>query len=280
MKRILVPCDFSRPARQAFKFAVDLANVSKGEVFVTNMIGVPIIYESAFGIQPYPLEATDLKKLEENAREAFEEMLNLEPSPASVPVHFFAVYDYLIPGVADFTETNKIDLIVMGTTGSSGLEEFFIGSNTEKIVRFSKVPVIAVHEAKSIGTIKNIVVPTTLPLNQHDFMSRVKALQQFFDARLHLLVVNTPAHFKSDRDLKEAAETFAKFYKLENYTVNFRNDQSERNGIINFANDINADMIAMATHGRQGLAHLFMGSLTESVVNHARWPIWTYSVRK
>jgi nucleotide-binding universal stress UspA family protein len=93
-------------------------------------------------------------------------------------------------------------------------------------------------------------------------------------------LINTPTRFRKDQEAKEAILEFAKHYKVENYTVNVRNAFDERNGIIDFVHETKADMLAMATHGRRGLAHLFVGSLTENVVNHVDCPIWTYSVHK
>ena len=75
-------------------------------------------------------------------------------------------------------------------------------------------------------------------------------------------------------------EEFTRHYTLTNYSLNTRNDFSEQDGIINFAHEIKADMIAMGTHGRRGLAHLFMGSVTEDVVNHVDCPIWTYVYKR
>jgi nucleotide-binding universal stress UspA family protein len=49
--------------------------------------------------------------------------------------------------------------------------------------------------------------------------------------------------------------------------------------VINFAHSIDADMIAMGTHGRKGLAHILSGSLTEDVVNHVECPTWSYTIK-
>ena len=73
---------------------------------------------------------------------------------------------------------------------------------------------------------------------------------------------------------KEALEEFAAHYKLSNYNVHFRNYRNEEEGITDFSNEV--DLIAMATHARKGLAHLFNGSITENVVNHIECPVWTY----
>ena len=280
MKRILVPCDFSAPARQAYKFAINLATASGGEVIVLYNIPTPIIYETTFGIQPYPLNPLEIQELEDNARKAFDRMKKVHPAPSNMRVSFFALYSETVTGILKFSKKRKIDLIVMGTHGSSGFEEFMIGSITEKIVRLSTVPVIALRKASFFSSIKNIVFPTTLELNQNELIKRVKNLQKFFDAKLHILLINTPYSFRRDQDAKEALQDFIKYYKLENYTVNFRSSPTERDGILDFVHETKADMLAMATHGRQGLAHLFGGSIAESVVNHITCPIWTFSLHK
>ena len=58
----------------------------------------------------------------------------------------------------------------------------------------------------------------------------------------------------------------------------YRLDEEE--GIVQFANSINADLIAMGTHGRKGLSHMMSGSMTENVANHGKSLIWTYVMKK
>jgi hypothetical protein len=58
-----------------------------------------------------------------------------------------------------------------------------------------------------------------------------------------------------------------------------RNDAYETDGIISFAHEVNADLIAMATHGRRGLLHLLTGSVAEDVVNHVDCLMWTWSLK-
>jgi nucleotide-binding universal stress UspA family protein len=67
---------------------------------------------------------------------------------------------------------------------------------------------------------------------------------------------------------------------LKNYTINIFNDLSEEEGVIYFADSIHADMIAMATHGRTGFAHVLAGSIAEDVVNHSKRPVLTFVVKK
>jgi hypothetical protein len=68
-------------------------------------------------------------------------------------------------------------------------------------------------------------------------------------------------------------------YMFSNCTTNIYNDLFEESGIVNFAHEVNADILVMGTHGRKGLSHIFAGSVTEDVVNHIDIPIWTLIVK-
>jgi nucleotide-binding universal stress UspA family protein len=278
MKKILVPCDFSNSARQAYYFAMNIAAHSDADVFVVKAIDMPLAIPSSFGIVPFTIDPIVTKALEEDAIKEFEKMKAQHFRQDRVT--FFPLQGSVTETVLEFIPRHNIDLVVMGTLGTSGLEEYFVGSNTEKIVRYSPVPVMAVRKSVDLSKIKNIVFPTTLEFDQGHLVNKIKELQGFFSAQLHLLIVNTPHNLNRTKDEMETMDEYVKFFKFQNYTINTRNDFREQDGIINFANEIKADMIAMGTHGRRGLSHLFMGSVTESVVNHVDCPIWTLSIRK
>lgn len=278
MKKILVPCDFSEQAMQAYDFAMKIASQSSGQVLVLKVIDLPISYETSFGAPVYYFDEKFLREMESLATEDFKKMKSKFPVKGNVT--FYTMHGPVTPMITQFIEDHKVDLVVMGTNGASGWREYLIGSNTEKIVRFAKVPVIAVRKSNDISKIKNIVFPTGLQLNQTDLMAHIKELQLFFNATLHILLVNTPYNFKRSKDDKELIEEFAKHYNLRNYTLNVYDDYYAEDGIINFAHEIKADMIAMATHGRRGIQHLLIGSVAEDVVNHVDCPIWTYSLKE
>jgi nucleotide-binding universal stress UspA family protein len=277
MKKILVPCDFSKPAREAFQFARTWAMKQEAEILVLYVIDLPVSYESTFGLQPFYVDAALLKELRETATKKFAKLQEEYPGKSPVTLHVLSGPVALT--TAEFIREQGIDLVVMGTHGSDGLEEYFIGSNAEKIVRRSTVPVIALRRAVALDSIRNLVVPTTLDLNQTEFMNRVKDLQKMLNAKLHMLLVNTPTHFKREPDTQALLEEFALHYRLENFTLNARSDLFESEGILAFAKEVKADMLAMGTHSRRGLAHLLMGSVTEDVVNHIDCPIWTYTLK-
>ncbi len=279
MKKILVPCDFSFYARQAYKFALDIAAANSGELLVLHVSELPVIYGNGMAGQPYsyvdPVFDTgdskdDLNKQFEFLKHSFDKPL--------VPVRFCSEIGIVSDLILKNIEEHQIDLVVMGTSGASGIKEFFIGSNTEKIVRSATVPVFAVHKAQPLSDIKNIVFPTDLDFNQHGLIEKIKTLQSFFNAELYLLYVKTPGNPLSDAEAVSDMKSYAKFYSLDHYTVNVRHQQHEQQGILEFAGELKQSVIAMATHGHKGITHLLWGSVVEDVVNHAHEQVWTYAI--
>lgn len=278
MKKIIVPCDFSKSALEAYRFAMNIATKSHAEVLVLKVIDLPFAYETAYGAIPYSFDPAIIQEIVERAKSDFEKMKSSHARKEGI--QFATIQGPVTHTIRQAISDYKADLVVMGTQGTSGWTEYLIGSNTEKIVRSSKVPVLAIRKSFELSQIKNIVLPTTLELDQAHFINQVKELQSFFSAKLHLLLVNTPYNMRRTIDEMQQMEDYARHYSLHDFTLNTRNDFNEQDGIINFVQETKADMIAMGTHGRRGLAHLFSGSVTEDVVNHVECPIWTCSIKK
>jgi nucleotide-binding universal stress UspA family protein len=278
MKKILVPCDFSKPAINAFRFALDIAAQSKGTIHLLNVVELPIMHDTV--IMPVlNFEEQLLKDLKENAETRFKKITD-KYNTGKVKVSVTTVFGSVSRMIQDYIKKESIDIVVMGSHGATGAREFFIGSNAEKMVRNSPVPVLVIKDYYK-GPIKNIVFPNTLDTeNQEDLVMKVKALQNFFKAHLHIVWINTPLNFTSDSLTNERLEAFAKRFMLKDYTISVFNNTDEEKGILEFADSIKGDLIAMGTRGRKGIAHLINGSLAEDVVNHNKGLVWTYALQQ
>jgi nucleotide-binding universal stress UspA family protein len=277
MKKILVPCDFSKPAINAFRLALNIAQQSKGTVHLLHVIELPIMHDTVL-MPVLNFEQVLLNDLSKNAKSRFDkitEKYSVEGVKVIIKVQFGAVSRM----IQDYIKKESIDLVLMGSHGASGAREFFLGSNAEKMVRTSPVPVLIAKDYFK-GPIKSIVFPNTLETDdQEDLAMKVKALQTFFKAHLHLVWINTPLNFTSDTVTNERLEAFAKRFMLKDYTISVFNHTDEERGILEFTRSIKGDLIAMGTHGRRGISHLINGSLAEDVVNHNRGLVWTYSLK-
>lgn len=272
MKRILVPFDFSQQAQEALKFAVIIAKKDKSDIRLIHSIELPVVFDS-MAILAFERDFMTTQK--SAALKKMERLIDrlAKDVKATPQVEFGGTINVIEHAI----KTSGADLVVMGTHGASGLKEYTIGSNTEKIVRNSAVPVIAVRKAPK--AIKHIVFPTQPKGDQEQVTMQIKRLQDLFKAKLHVLFVNTPGAFRRDALVKPDLEAFAKRYMLKNYTLNIYNDTDEAEGIINFTSELSDAMVAMRTHGRLGITHLAAGSVAEDVVNHIECPIWTLKLK-
>ena len=277
MKKILVPCDFSKPSVNAFRVALDVAIRTKGSIELLHVIELPVLHDTTLA-PVLSFEEALLKELKAKATLSFGKMTekyNTEGVKVESTIEFGGVGKMII----DHIHANSIDTVILGSHGATGFREYFIGSNAERIVRRSPVPVLIVKEYQK-GGIKNIVFPNNLDLeDQDDLIQKINAIQNYFGAQLHIVWVNTPLNFTSDVITRQRLEEFAKYFALKNYTLNIFNHPTGNDGIVEFAKIAKADMIAMGTHGRKGFGHWLNGSLAEDVVNHYKGLVWTYSLK-
>lgn len=276
MKKILVPTDFSVQSINAFRFALEIAARSGGMVGLLHVLALPVLHDNPL----LPVDEFRKPLIDELMALAEQKIakINSEFNERKATVEANVVVSNRIhQTIVDTVNKEEYELVVMGTKGASGLREWMIGSNTEKMVRTSPVPVIAIKQFHPGQVIRHIVFPNTLDTeNQEDLIMKVKALQDFFQAKLHIIWINTPAVFKPDDEARRQLKAFAQRFMLTNYTINVFNYSDEESGIVEFANQVKGDLIAMGTHGLTGIAHYISGSLAEDVVNHVPYPVWTY----
>ena len=278
MKKILVPFDFSAPAVNAYRFALNTAAKAKGEVHLLHVIELPAMPNTALA-PVRSMEESLMKEMRQKVQTKFEKIAARYQVKG---VKFLIKLEFGVPAktILKYASRHSMDLIVMGSHGAHGIREYVIGSNAEKIVRTSPVPVLIVKDYFKLP-IRNIVFPNTLDTeNQEDLIRKVKALQHFFKAHLHIVYINTPVNFTSDTLTVERLHAFTKRFAFKDFTVSIFNHWYEDQGIIQFTHAIKADLIVMGTHGRKGLSHLVSGSMAEDVVNHVNALIWTCVLKK
>lgn len=275
MKKILVPTDFSEAAENALEVASKLAKKHNSEIYLLHMLEIPlqevdIMYTQTANIP----EAMFFMKM---AHKKFEELMARDYLE-NVKVHETVISDSNFSRLIDKCHELDIDLIVMGSHGATGLKEMFVGSNAEKVVRTSDIPVLVIKNKHETFDIKDFVFASDFNKDNKETYKQATHFARLFDANVHLLLVNTANNFLTTSEAYERIKNFISDHDFEDYTVNIYNDSSVESGILNFSNEINADIIGISTHGRQGIAHFFNGSISEDLVNHAKRPVITFKI--
>jgi nucleotide-binding universal stress UspA family protein len=268
MKAILVPFDFSKCAQNALRLAAQLARKTGAEIYLSHIIEPTQLNiiggktEGNYGIV--------LKYFEHVRWVVLENLEKILQSPEYEGISFqkFVEQGKIHQTLLHHIKTLEVDLVVMGTHGVGGIDEMWVGSRTERIVRYSPVPVLTVRKLDEDFDIKNIVLALNLEDKQIETIKKIKPIQNLFNAHVQLLYVNVMTGFYSSADIHRRLSVLADNAKLQNYSTHYESAYNEEQGIINFAKRENADLIALATHQRNGLAHLLAGSITEDVVNH------------
>lgn len=274
MDKIIVPIDFSKYSEYALEAAAILAKKYNAEIFALHMLEMSDTILTASNDGPKPKILYFLKL----AQQRFEEFLSKDYLDG-VKVTPIVKHSKVFSEVSDVAEEHHADLIVMGSHGVSGFTEVFVGSNTEKVIRHSKIPVLVIKQKPATMDFDTVVFASDFAEKGIDaYLKATKMVGN--NAKMHLLYVNVPGEkFKSTSEMeKQVADFLSKadgnMDQLNN--VHYVSDYSVEKGIISFSNLLGADLIMMPTHGRKGLAHFFEGSISEDLANHANLPVMTF----
>lgn len=270
MKKILVPVDFSEFSAYALEMAAQLARQHEAGILILHMIGLSdsVLANSEIA------EEQEAKYYLKLAKKKIKELTEQEYLK-DIPV------EAIIQNYKDFAEVNEVakeqlcDLIVMGSHGTSGLSELFVGSNTEKVIRTSEVPVLVVKQQRKDYRIKKIVFACDLDMENIPAYRKAKGFAEMVSAHLEIVYVNTNgSSFMGYDDIDRRAAQFSAAVD-QKVAVHYYNFTTVEKGIFNYCIENKADLLIIPTHGRKGLSHFIVGSLAENVANHAKFPVMT-----
>jgi nucleotide-binding universal stress UspA family protein len=298
--RILVPLDGSARAEQAIPVAARLARATYGTVILLEVIQHNVI---AAGLSAWQVYSDSLFEDGQARAVDYLEKIGRMPELASVPTEIHVEYGEAASSILAAVESYDIDCIVLCSHGYTGVKRWALGSVTRKIIPHSSVPVLVLRDAEMSLPIKPLYALVALdgsPLSEEILaptMQLLAALAPFVQKTLHLthVVKLSPSYgsgtFHSHIDqMREAAKRQAHAYlaAVAERLTTVMPDLTVTTSVsvnIDVAEALvqamqqqvgsggHFDLVAMATHGRSGLEHLLMGSVTEQVMNATNLPM-------
>lgn len=277
MKKILVPVDFSEVSVHATRFAIEFADRFNAQVTLLNSIHFDLYSEQH--LPSFSGVRTIVKDIKAVVFEKMDEFVKQFDSKKNIRTEVNGVN--LVTAVKDLVKEEGFDMVVIGTTGVSGLSEVMVGSNAERIVRHASCPVISILGPVRLQDINKVLVPLDLRELRAGFLSQIAKLQSSLKCELEFTWVtdSSLSQRNSEQLGKELARIF-KSYKIDNYRIFIVNNISPKQGILLEAQESKANMVAMATHARRGISHWLSGSLTEDTMNHLKIPVWSFKIEK
>lgn len=289
MRQIIVPTDFSEQAQHALDLASEIANKTGAKVILmhviefskkqTTFLGSSTL--STMGSLSTGTEMDDIYFIElfKKRKSQMAEILS-DPSYANIDLVDKIMLGTPYHSIEEEITESKADLIIMGTTGVNNWEESLIGSTAEKVVRYASCPVLTLRKRVKLDGIEKIVFASDFKEPNPSYFDIVKSIQKLFNAELHLVFVNTPNHFKNERDIISHLDNFAKENEIDNHNIHVYSHMNEEEGIVWFTEDFKMDMVMMATYGRSGFSRLFDHSIAEDVVNFSKKPVVTFNLHQ
>ncbi len=276
MKTILVPVDFSEYSEYALEVAANIAKNNNASIVVVHMLGL----SHAFLTQDEEAQVFNAMYYMKLAKKKFEEFLD-KPYLKDIEITE-TIRNYKV-----FTEINDIakefeaELIIMGSHGVNGFSDIFIGSNTEKVVRTSEIPVLVVKERVEKFNIKKAVFVTNLDVESVAAYIKARDFLLNFDCKLELLFIKLPEYFQSTGEMNEKYSKFldaTELNEIDPPEIKYYSDYSLESGVFSYCNVNDVDVIIIPTHGRRGLSHFFYGSYGEDIANHSKIPVITMKI--
>lgn len=267
MKQFVVAVDFSGGSIHALKYAINLANMANANI---SMIWVDKIPE-----KESIYEVSD-KTYRDEAKRRFEELIQqFKPLLKGGNLDFKIKTGKIYSEIVTYAQSLRADLIFAGSHGVSGFEEFWIGSNANRIVANALCPVITVRNGFPMkDRIYRIVMPldnTSITLGKLDITTK---LARITGAEVHIMALYTTNLKTMHKRVDSFVEKAIKYLESENVPY-FREDfftQNTTQSVIDYAKKVDADLISIMTEQEGALVGI-LGPNAQQIVNHSPVPV-------
>jgi nucleotide-binding universal stress UspA family protein len=268
INQILIPTDFSSVAVNALLYAIEVAKKSGASLHVLHVKQVPMA-DVSYPADAYQQFLTELNQLEQlNLKKLEEQYLK----NASVKYQYHSAMGFVVDEILDYSTQHEIDLVIMGTTGASGIAELLIGSNAASVIGKSSIPVLVIPPNHAYKNINHILYSTDYTEPEEPAVRRMMYIAELYDSKITVVHVKTEYdnyfNAKNNFFVKNKAE-------FEKHEVNILNLQGEdvAQAIDSCVNDFNIDLLVMAKHKRGFFDRLFHRSMSKQMAYHSKVPL-------
>jgi nucleotide-binding universal stress UspA family protein len=274
MKNLLVPTDFSSFGDMSIDLASQIAKVFGAAVHVYHVADIPDNWEH------WPPRAQDddtaSKGLVEKAKNKLQ-LIYDQRKAEGVDIHVSYGGGNLVDKIRNKVLESHIDMIIMGSHGISGKTEYFIGSNTQKVVRYVHIPVIILKNPVKNALFETVVYGTgLLETEKKSFVKLIRMLRPLGLKKLHIVSIDLASYFEQpSMVMTESLKEFVKLAAPVECEGHYFRDYSVESGIRHFSEEINADLIVLSNIERHPIKRILVGSNVELLVNHSELPLLT-----
>ncbi|MFT5165736.1 MAG: nucleotide-binding universal stress UspA family protein [Saprospiraceae bacterium] len=275
MKNILFPTDFSKAAKNAFVYALKVAEKMNAQITILHVNQMPVLEVEG---NPYPADIERIQEsLEMEEMEAYKNGLTALKAIAkelgleTIPLQHIMEYGKVQQTIIKVADEYDIDFIVMGTKGTGWLKEVFFGSNTGEVLEHANCPVLAVPEKATFDNkIDKIAVTTEFLKKEKKVIREVLKFASWFDAVVHIINIDiSHTHFYTKKmdELKKEFESFGDIHFI------VINSDNLLEGLAQYLENNSFDIVGMTTHKRSFIQELFNYSKAKAMTYQYNIPV-------
>ncbi len=273
IKQILVPTDFSETAKLAIEHAGFMARLFKAEI---NLLHIMKPITSTVPLPELTLNSNNLKILQDAIQARLEVEAEEIKKKNGVEVKTFLNVGGVATGIKEVAEECKADIIIMGTHGVSGFQEFFIGSNAYRAISTVECPVLTVQKHTEKIGFSNILLPIDSSVHTRDKVGAACAIAEKYGSVIHILGCITPEHEGEEKQMEiriGQVEEYLDKHKIPHRRIMKKGDNLSRLSY-DTGKEINADLIVIMSE-QEPSSDLFLGPFAQQIVNRSKIPVLT-----
>lgn len=276
MKNILFPTDFSDTSKNARKYAIEIAEKSGAKIHVINVYSITIFDPN----MPAELLMSAYNEAEKSSKEELQKICDdihadikkKEPGH-KIETECISRQGLVVDEIVSFVKEKNIDIIVMGTTGASGLKEIIIGSNTASVINNSPCATLAIPDEAKFSDIRNITFATDLNEAENHELKKLVEFAKIMSAKITLLHVQTEKETETYQEKEKVFDMLKNKVGYDNMEFEMTESSDIFDGINHFVETHEIDALAMATHHRSLFGKIFHKSLTKKMAYNTKIPL-------
>ena len=277
IKKILVPTDYSETADNALSQSIYMAKLNKAIIKLIHVV-TPIYVSTPNSLIPVT-DTFYVTVVNEASAELQKKAAKIEETNA-IGIEYEVKVGNISDEICSMADEGKFDIIIMGTHGTSGVKEFFAGSNAYKVVNHAECPVLTIQKRPDQQSFKNIILPIRLEITSRQKVNYAIEMARLFDATISIVGYtddkNESQQFKVKQYVEQVEKYLTKCNVKHTSTAIFADNFTKE--ILDYANKNDADFIVVMKKHDFSLDQLLKGVYSEQFVNHSAIPILSIPV--
>lgn len=271
-KHIIVPIDFSEQSTIALNQTYNLARMTNADITLLHIID-EALFSSVLHLFSSQEGQEDLLRI--GIQTKLNEMADAARAKSGLEFKTRIEKGKIYDVVTRVAEEINAALIVMGTSGETTLKKKFIGSNAIRVISDAPCPVISIKGKKHSTGCNTIVLPLDLTKETKEKVDECVEIAKFFNSTVRVMtVIQTHDEFLLNK-LKRQMDQVVEIISHHGITCSgeFYEHKDISEGVISYAEKINADLIIIMTQKELEWTEYLVGTESQQIINNSEIPV-------